>query len=152
MYIDNIYNLRTRILNKVSRGLVNDFTELDITNSMILSSVAKEKVNDKQSYINLIKYGQTNSFVSWSERTTKNYLCNIQQIKKQYTSIIFLIYFSDQVAIYQLNKEDLHNLPNLCKYQHADNNNEKQFIVNKNNIKHLEFYRIGNIIYDEVIS
>ena len=154
-YIENISSLNTRKLNQVTRGIINDFVILDINNYtnnyMILSSVVASNNNSVKNYIDLIKYSYPKTFYSWSQRREGKYKCNIQQIKKEYSGVFVCLYFSDCVAIYCLEQEDILNLPSLYKWQHADNSNEAQFAINQNNITLFDDYLIGLLKYEDII-
>lgn len=150
-YIENIYGLRTRLLNRITRGIVNDFAEdIETTNKMIQSSIVVEKCAKEKSYIDLIRMPNYPSFVSWKDKNKKNYICNVQQIKNKYDGVVFCLYFREGVAIYDISMEDICNLPFCSSKQHADNLNEKQFFVNKKNIDKLSYWFVKYVQYSDM--
>ena len=123
-YIENIATLNTRRLNVVTKGIVNDFTDFDTTNQMVL----------------------------YSQRYNHRFTCTIQQIKSEYSGVVFVLYFSDVAAIYQVNRAELKYLPTYCTKQHKDNHNEAQFTVNNKNIDFFEDYLVRLVSYNSIIG
>lgn len=151
-YIENIATLNTRRLNVVTKGIVNDFTDFDTTNQMVLSSMAIRKTRLDQTYVSLIENGDKKKFIPYSQRYNHRFNCAIQQIKSEYSGVVFVLYFSDVVAIYQVNRAELKYLPTYCTKQHKDNHNEAQFTVNNKNIDFFEDYLVRLVSYNSIIG
>ena len=151
-YIENIATLNTRRLNVVTKGIVNDFTDFDTTNQMILSSMVIRKTRLDQTYVSLIENGDKKKFIPYSQRCNHRFNCTIQQIKSEYSGVVFVLYFSDVAAIYQVNRAELKYLPTYCTKQHKDNHNEAQFTVNNKNIDFFEDYLVRLVSYNSIIG
>lgn len=101
---------------------------------MVLSSVCRVKNTQclsEKNYIDFVINFKKSEYVKYNDRFNKNWACNIQQIKKEYNGVAFLIYYEDCVALYKINKNNYAKIKNFSSKQHKGNNNECQLTVNE---------------------
>jgi len=90
--------------------------------------------------------------VAWKERRTVKYDCNIQQIKKpEFDDLYYGIFFSDCIAIFHIESDEIGPQIYYSDKQHKGNIGEGQFHINQDTIHvHEENYLYRKLSYDEL--
>lgn len=80
--------------------------------------------------------------------------CNIQQVKRlEFDVLYYGLFFTDKIAIFKMNSEEVVKCPGYSDNQHKGNKGEGQFhIKNKNVDYHFENHFIEWITYDELLT
>lgn len=163
---DGIFRLHTRRFGTVAELIVQKV--LDTSNSNVLNydlvkdgkrieckfsrcqEENKLKIN-KDTVLDAI-YAESNRDVAFEEYSTKNWDCNIQQVKKtQFDLLVYGIFFSDCLVIFSITPDLIDSSIGYSDKQHRGNTGEGQFhLTNKNLGYHLDNYLYKILTYKDI--
>lgn len=151
-YITNISTLAPRKLNQLSRMIINK-QRINTKDYMVQSAVVRKqtKKTNMKTIKDFLAEASVPTFVKYNNRKKSTFLCNIQQIKKEYKGVYFVMYFDNAVATYCINKKDYTKFYSYSLSQHANNRNENQILVTKNTMSELDHYLVKKFSYDELV-
>lgn len=92
--------------------------------------------------------------VAWKERETTPFDCNIQQVKRAEFDVLYYgVFFSDCVAIFQIDSVDIGPKIFYSDKQHKGNVGEGQFHINNDTIAiHVEHYLYQKLSYEKLLD
>jgi hypothetical protein len=90
--------------------------------------------------------------VTWNERRTVKFDCNIQQIKKtEFDHLYYGVFFSDCVTIFHIESVDIGSQIHYSHKQHKGNIGEGQFHINQDSIlAHEQNYLYQKLSYEKL--
>lgn len=151
-YVTNISTFAPRKLNQLSRMIINK-QQINTKDYMVQSAVVRKqsKKTKMKTIKDFLSEASVPTFVKYNNRKKSTFLCNIQQIKKEYKGVYFVMYFDNAVATYCINKTDYTKFYSYSLSQHANNRNENQILVTKNTMSELDHYLVQKFSYDELV-
>lgn len=92
--------------------------------------------------------------VSFDERGSTPFDCNIQQVKKaEFDILVYGLFFDDKIIIFQIPSSSIDKSIGYSDKQHKGNQGEGQFHITEKNIDfHLQHFRIGAMDYEELLK
>ena len=99
-----------------------------------------------------IEANLSNRVLKSSDAIKCNFDCNIQQIKtKEFDILFYGVFFADQIEIYKMTSNEVHECPGYSDKQHRGNKGEGQFHLNMKNIEyHRKKYLDQIITYEKL--
>lgn len=127
-----------RVEVKFSRALRQ--SEIKVTESTVLQCI--EMATSEQ------------RLLCWNERLTAKFDCNIQQVKRaEFDDLYYGIFFSDCVAIFHIESEEIGSQIFYSDFQHKGNIGEGQFHINTDSFSvHEENYLYRRISYETLFE
>ena len=92
--------------------------------------------------------------VSWDQRRKVKYDCNIQQVKRaEFDDLYYGVFFSDCIAIFHIESDDIGSQIYYSDKQHKGNVGEGQFHINQDTINiHESNYLYQRITYEQLLE
>lgn len=169
---DGIFALRTRRFGTVAELMIESlyhftksqnqfhdrYDEIENLRVEIKFSTAlkSNKATIKQQ--NVIEQCKKSNFknraLSSKEMHMRGYDCNIQQVKRLEFDILYYgLFFTDKIAIFKMNAEEILNCLGYSDKQHKGNKGEGQFHLNFNTIDyHMNNHFVQWLTYEELFN
>lgn len=93
--------------------------------------------------------------IPYNDREDREWLCNIQQIKRaEFEKLYYILFFKDKICIFCIRSEEIADANiNYSDRQHKGNEGEGQFHITHRNIKlHLDNYLDNEYTYEQFIK
>ena len=132
---------------------IKNSKKIEIKVSRVIKKINKNKFENYYDY--LLQYEK--KLLPEVELLTRNYDCNIQQVKPYlFDELIYGLLLDEGLLLFKINKEIFKNNPGLIKYtdkQHRGNKNEGQFHINSSNINiHMKEFFLKRIEFDRILK
>lgn len=169
---DGIFALRTRRFGTVAEIMIECLYHFGKSHNQFhdrFDEVSKKRIEVKFSTVmksndsvinfkNVIeqckKANLGNRALSSKEMFSYGFDCNIQQIKrKEFDVIYYGLFFSDKIAIFKMDSDDVVNCLRYSDKQHKGNLGEGQFHLNNSTIQyHLDNHFVQWLTYEELYN
>lgn len=169
---DGIFALRTRRFGTVAELMIERLFDLSISKNQFhdrFDSRTESRVEVKFSTVmkaneatikahNLIdqckKANLSNRALSTKEIELYPFDCNIQQVKrKEFDVLYYGLFFSDKIAIFSMQSDEILDCYGYSDFQHKGNAGEGQFHLNQDSLNfHLRKHFIQWLTYEELFD
>ena len=169
---EGIYALNTRRFGTVAEILINRIAKLEEARNQfhdLFDDIARHRVEVKFSralrksevrvnestVLQCIEAAaSTIRWVSWDERETIPYDCNIQQVKRlEFDVLYYGVFFSDRVVIFRIESDEIGPEIYYSDRQHKGNIGEGQFHITQDTIGiHTNKYMYRLLTYEQLYA